>query len=181
MDWQEAATRDHYPILLTTALIALFTITGCSRFAVPREALSIAHATDQEVAPESGSAVEGSDEGEKGIYLSGPWDLTIQGPQGRRALALFLNQRGAILTGRIEDRIRSGSVPVHGTLAGDSITFSAVVYVFGRTVEEHFTGTIAENSMSGTLIIDTVFMSDRRGDRQTATHQHATWTARRSD
>jgi hypothetical protein len=117
---------------------------------------------------------------EKEVLLSGSWDLIILGPQGRRALDLYLTQRGRTLTGRIEDWARGGSVPVHGTVDGDSISFATVVRVDGRTVEEHFTGTIVGNRMQGTLMIHTVFMPDRRGGRRPATHQRATWTARKA-
>jgi len=117
---------------------------------------------------------------DKEVGLSGSWDLTILGPQGRRALDLYLTQRGRTLTGRIEDWARGGSVPVHGTVDGDSISFTTVVRVYGRTVEEHFTGTIVGNRMQGTLMIDTTFISDRRGGRRPATHQRATWTARKA-
>lgn len=121
---------------------------------------------------------------EKEVHLTGEWDLTIEGPQGKRVLKMSLNQRGRSLSGSIEDRTRGNSVALHGSVDDDSISFTTVTEILDRKIEEHFTGTVAGNRLRGTMTIDVIsrperFPPRRGGGRGSAIQQRATWTARR--
>ena len=121
------------------------------------------------------------DDKERGFNLTGEWDLTIDSPQGKRTLKLFLNQRGRNLTGSI-DGPRGNSLQLRGSVEGDSIDFTTVMELANRTVREHFTGTITGDRLRGSMTIDTApdRLPRRGGGRGPASQQRMTWTARRS-
>jgi hypothetical protein len=76
--------------------------------------------------------------------LSGTWHGQYGGSyQG--TFVLHWRQKGSKLTGRIHISNPSGSLPIHGSVAGGSIQFGTV-----GSYEITYSGTVSGSSMSGT-------------------------------
>lgn len=62
--------------------------------------------------------------------FGGPWNVTVQGPQGPMNSLLTLKQSGDTISGDFESEL--GKAPVAGMVQGDSIKFSFALDVGGQ-------------------------------------------------
>jgi hypothetical protein len=95
--------------------------------------------------------------------VSGPWDLTVETPQGTGTPSVVFKQSGESLTGTYRGRM--GESAIEGTLKGSDIRFTVRL----RFQEQDFTiayaGKVEGDAMKGSV---------RFGDAASGT-----WTARR--
>ena len=81
--------------------------------------------------------------------LAGDWSLTYTTPRGENTSTLHLTQQKDSLGGTAE--MRQGSMPVTGTVHGDSVAFTVTMARDNRSFELKFTGRVKGDSASGTL------------------------------
>jgi hypothetical protein len=89
------------------------------------------------------TAGQGSTSAPAGADLSGTWDGTYDGAY-KGTFTLDWQESGTKLSGTIDLPSLGGSVPIDGTVAGDSITFGTV----GST-NIQYSGSLSGDSMSG--------------------------------
>jgi hypothetical protein len=92
---------------------------------------------------ESAGGGQGSTIAPAGADLSGTWDGTYDGAY-KGTFTLDWQESGTKLSGTIDLPSLGGSVPIDGTVAGDSITFGTV----GST-NIQYSGSLSGDSMSG--------------------------------
>lgn len=83
--------------------------------------------------------------------ISGAWEVTIDSPQGAMAIDAEFTQAGEAVTGMITSPM--GSVEIKGTLVSDALAFDYTVPLQGQNLEIKMAGTVAGETMSGTVTI----------------------------
>jgi hypothetical protein len=99
--------------------------------------------SESPVATRSTGGGQGSTSAPAGADLSGTWDGSYDGAY-KGTFTLDWQQTGTKLTGTIELPSLGGSVPINGTVAGDTIKFGTV----GST-NIQYSGSVSGDSMSG--------------------------------
>lgn len=81
--------------------------------------------------------------------VEGAWVLAVQGPMGVRDSDAVFMQNGEQLTGTV--LTRRGEVPLVGTVKGEEIRFRMNVSARGQQIDVDYAGTVAEDTMGGTV------------------------------
>lgn len=81
--------------------------------------------------------------------VAGEWDGSFDTPGGARPFKIVLKVDGENLTGTAKRS--SGDVPLSGTIKGDQISFSYTINYGGNDLTLMYSGTVAGDSMSGTV------------------------------
>jgi hypothetical protein len=113
--------------------------------------------------------------------VSGEWRLSIEGPQRRRTLRLFLEQDGKDLRGTISGTLE-GETALRGRVEGDSITFTTESRLRDGTIESKYTGKVSDDRLRGTVtmrVVDGLAGRVGRGGRK-LNERSANWTAERT-
>jgi hypothetical protein len=80
--------------------------------------------------------------------VTGEWTVTFAAPSGPMEFAMYLDQEGAKLSGRLTSD--TGEFPLTGTLDRDQITIVWSLPDRGEMLEITFTGKVDGNSIEGT-------------------------------
>jgi hypothetical protein len=83
--------------------------------------------------------------------VSGPWEVTIDSPQGAMTLDADLKQDGEALTGMITSPM--GNVEIKGTFKNDELAFSYSVPLQGQNLDITMTGKLAGDTIDGLVAI----------------------------
>ncbi len=83
--------------------------------------------------------------------ISGPWEVTIDSPQGAMTLDADLKQNGEALTGVITSPM--GTVEIKGTFKNDELAFSYTVPLQGQNLDITMTGKLAGETIDGLVAI----------------------------
>jgi hypothetical protein len=102
--------------------------------------------------------------GAKPTAVAGTWALTVETSAGTGTPTVVLQQDGASLSGTYRGRF--GTHPLTGTLKGDAIMFAFTVSGPMGSAEVTYTGTVAGDTMKGTLR-----MGEQAGGRFTGRRQ----------
>ena len=89
-------------------------------------------------------------EAPKAAGVAGAWSLTVESPMGVRENEAVFVQNGEQLTGVIKGQ--RGETPLTGTLAGDAIKFGINVTIQGQNLDINYSGTVAGDTMGGTVV-----------------------------
>jgi len=110
--------------------------------------------------------------------VGGKWQMSWQGRDGQKQGTLQLQQDGSQLTGTITGE--RGSMPVTGSVNGNSVSFSAELQGKG-SIKLLYTGSLEGDKMSGTIQVEGGGGGGRFGHRRGGRGQKEhTWTATRS-
>jgi imidazolonepropionase-like amidohydrolase len=90
--------------------------------------------------------------GSSGV-ASGTWTVTATTDQGEKTLTLDLQQEGERLRGGIQGDLGSGQISNGSIGVGGEFRFTVSVTIAGETNEATFGGTVAGNTMRGTVAI----------------------------
>ena len=82
------------------------------------------------------------------VDLSGEWELTINSPQGSRDVRAMFESEGEQLSGKLMSPL--GELPFAGTLTGNQVEFSYVIQFQDNELPITMSGTVHEDSMTGT-------------------------------
>lgn len=85
----------------------------------------------------------------KAASIAGDWQLTYSTPRGENTATIHFTQQNDSLGGTAD--MRRGSIPVTGTVQGDSLTFSMAVGREDRRFSLVFTGRVQGDSAKGTM------------------------------
>ena len=77
--------------------------------------------------------------------VSGPWEVTIDSPQGPMSIDADLKQDGEALTGMITSPM--GNVELKGTFKNDELAFSYSVPLQGQNLDITMTGKLAGDTI----------------------------------
>ena len=88
--------------------------------------------------------------------VSGPWEVTIDSPQGAMMIDADLKQDGEALTGMITSPM--GNVEIKGTFKNNELAFSYSVPMQGQNLDITMTGKLAGDTIDG-------LVDDRRARR----------------
>jgi hypothetical protein len=125
-------------------LVALaMTAVSCSKSNDTAGGSATDTTSDNPVATMSNGGGQSSTSAPTGADLSGTWDGSYDGAY-KGTFTLDWQQAGTKLTGTIELPSLGGSVPINGTVAGDTIKFGTV----GST-NIQYSGSVSGDSMSG--------------------------------
>ena len=83
--------------------------------------------------------------------LTGPWEVTIDSPQGAMTIDADLKQQGEALTGVITSPM--GTVELKGTFKNDELSFSYSVPLQGQNLDITMTGKLAGETIDGLVAI----------------------------
>ena len=83
--------------------------------------------------------------------VSGPWEVTIDSPQGAMMIDADLKQDGEALTGMITSPM--GNVELKGTFKNDELKFSYSVPMQGQNLDITMTGKLAGDTIDGLVAI----------------------------
>ena len=83
--------------------------------------------------------------------LTGPWEVTIESPQGAMTIDADLKQQGEALTGVITSPM--GTVELKGTFTNDELSFSYSVPLQGQNLDITMTGKLAGETIDGLVAI----------------------------
>jgi hypothetical protein len=83
------------------------------------------------------------------MALEGTWNLTMNSPMGPRPVKAEFTTTGNAIGGSFVGD--AGAAPVTGTIDGDAASFAATVAGPMGQLELKFAGTVAGNSISGTV------------------------------
>jgi hypothetical protein len=83
--------------------------------------------------------------------VSGPWEVTIDSPQGAMTLDADLKQDGEALTGMITSPM--GNVEIKGTFKNNELAFSYSVPLQGQNLDITMTGKLAGDTIDGLVAI----------------------------
>jgi hypothetical protein len=101
---------------------------------------------------------------QQAVNVAGTWELTSEGMRGPITWQLTFTQDGSTLSGHAEGP--RGQIELQrGSVSGSEITFTMQMGRGGRTFDMTYTGTVAGDSASGTMLTP-------RGDS-------VPWTAKR--
>ena len=83
--------------------------------------------------------------------VSGPWEVTIDSPQGAMTVDADLKQNGEALTGMITSPM--GNVELKGTFKNNELAFSYSVPMQGQNLDITMTGKLAGDTIDGLVAI----------------------------
>jgi hypothetical protein len=83
--------------------------------------------------------------------VSGPWEVTIDSPQGAMSIDADLKQNGEVLTGNIVSPM--GNVELKGTFKNDELSFSYSVPLQGQNLDITMTGKLVGDTIDGLVAI----------------------------
>jgi hypothetical protein len=83
--------------------------------------------------------------------VSGPWEVTIDSPQGAMSIDANLKQDGEALTGMITSPM--GNVELKGTFKNNELAFSYSVPLQGQNLDITMTGKLAGDTIDGLVTI----------------------------
>ena len=83
--------------------------------------------------------------------VSGPWEVTIDSPQGAMSIDANLKQDGEALTGMITSPM--GNVELKGTFKNNELAFSYSVPLQGQNLDITMTGKLAGDTIDGLMAI----------------------------
>jgi len=83
--------------------------------------------------------------------VSGPWEVTIDSPQGPMSIDANLKQDGEALTGMITSPM--GNVELKGTFKNNELAFSYSVPLQGQNLDITMTGKLAGDTIDGLVAI----------------------------
>ena len=83
--------------------------------------------------------------------VSGPWEVTIDSPQGPMSIDANLKQDGEALTGMITSPM--GNVELKGTFKNNELAFSYSVPLQGQNLDITMTGKLAGDTIDGLMAI----------------------------
>jgi len=83
--------------------------------------------------------------------VSGPWEVTIDSPQGPMSIDADLKQDGEALTGMITSPM--GNVELKGTFKNNELAFSYSVPLQGQNLDITMTGKVAGDTIDGLVAI----------------------------
>ncbi len=83
--------------------------------------------------------------------VSGPWEVTIDSPQGAMSIDADLKQDGEALTGMITSPM--GNVELKGTFKNNELAFSYSVPMQGQNLDITMTGKLAGDTIDGLVAI----------------------------
>jgi hypothetical protein len=83
--------------------------------------------------------------------ISGPWEVTIDSPQGAMTVDADLKQSGEALTGMITSPM--GNVEIKGTFKNNELAFSYSVPMQGQNLDITMTGKLAGDTIDGLVAI----------------------------
>jgi hypothetical protein len=83
--------------------------------------------------------------------LTGPWEVTIDSPQGATTIDADLKQEGEVLTGVIISPM--GTVELKGTFKNDELAFSYSLPLQGQNLDITMTGKLAGETIDGIVAI----------------------------
>ena len=83
--------------------------------------------------------------------ITGPWEVTIDSPQGPMSIDADLKQNGEVLTGMITSPM--GNVELKGTFKNDELAFSYSVPLQGQNLDITMTGKLAGDTIDGLVTI----------------------------
>lgn len=83
--------------------------------------------------------------------ISGPWEVTIDSPQGAMTIDADLKHSGEALTGMITSPM--GSVEIKGTFKNNELSFSYTVPLQGQNLDITMTGKLAGETLDGLVAI----------------------------
>lgn len=81
--------------------------------------------------------------------VAGPWELTLDTPQGANTVNLMLKLDGDKLTGDLSSPL--GSVPLTGTSAGTTASWTANIEIQGMAMALGFTAALLDSRLNGTV------------------------------
>ncbi len=82
------------------------------------------------------------------VNIPGEWDLKVQTPQGTREVRAMFESEGEQLSGKLMSPL--GELPFAGTLTGNQVEFSYVIQFQDNELPITMSGTVHEDSMTGT-------------------------------
>jgi hypothetical protein len=85
--------------------------------------------------------------------VSGAWDVSVETPQGARAMTTTFKQEGEKLTGSLAGEV--GEFPLQGTIKGGDIAFAVVIDMQGQQLTLAYAGKVDGEAMSGTVELGT--------------------------
>jgi hypothetical protein len=83
--------------------------------------------------------------------VTGPWEVTIDSPQGAMSIDADLKQDGEALTGNITSPM--GNVELKGTFKNDELSFSYSVPLQGQNLDITMTGKLVGDTIDGLVAI----------------------------
>jgi hypothetical protein len=83
--------------------------------------------------------------------ITGPWEVTIDSPQGAMSIDADLKQNGEVLTGMITSPM--GNVELKGTFKNNELAFSYSVPLQGQNLDITMTGKLAGDTIDGLVAI----------------------------
>ena len=83
--------------------------------------------------------------------IAGPWEVTIDSPQGAMSIDANLKQDGEVLTGMIISPM--GNVELKGTFKNNELAFSYSVPLQGQNLDITMTGKLAGDTIDGLVAI----------------------------
>ena len=83
--------------------------------------------------------------------ITGPWEVTIDSPQGAMSIDADLKQDGEALTGNIISPM--GNVELKGTFKNDELSFSYSVPLQGQNLDITMTGKVVGDTIDGLVAI----------------------------
>lgn len=83
--------------------------------------------------------------------ITGPWEVTIDSPQGPMSIDANLKQDGEVLTGMIVSPM--GNVELKGTFKNNELAFSYSVPLQGQNLDITMTGKLAGDTIDGLVAI----------------------------
>jgi len=95
--------------------------------------------------------------------LTGDWVLTVESPNGTGQRSVTFVQEDNELSGDIASSQAAG--PLSGTVDGDKVTFVAIVQMDSGPFEITYTGTFADDEITGTVEFGSYGSGTFRGRR----------------
>lgn len=83
--------------------------------------------------------------------VTGPWEVTIDSPQGAMSIDADLKQNGEVLTGNIVSPM--GNVELKGTFKNNELSFSYSVPLQGQNLDITMTGKLVGDTIDGLVAI----------------------------
>src|SRR4051794_34167159 len=81
--------------------------------------------------------------------ITGPWVVTVDGPQGKNDVDATFTQAGEKVTGEVTTPL--GNASFAGTLVKNQLTVTYTIALQGQALEVKLAGTVDQERMSGTL------------------------------
>lgn len=85
--------------------------------------------------------------------VNGTWSITIQGPEGPAGATAVLEQEGASFSGTIMVENAEDAEIEGGTVEGDTMSFTLVIFVQGTGLELEVTAAVDGDTMEGEMFV----------------------------